>query len=119
MNMPRILALAGRIIRQVVRDRRTLALIFVVPLLVMTPAAVAVDTPGAVGAISEKLPEPPVRENVVPTAAALASGLFLLLQWFGAGTTFAAASGAVAGFILRGAAIRWSLALPAYRGPKG
>ncbi|HEV2579306.1 MAG TPA: ABC transporter permease [Ktedonobacteraceae bacterium] len=36
MNIARILALAARINRQVVRDRRTLALIFLVPLLVMT-----------------------------------------------------------------------------------
>lgn len=36
MSFYRIRALAGRIIRQVLRDKRTLALIFVVPLLVMT-----------------------------------------------------------------------------------
>ena len=36
MSIARILALAGRIIRQILRDRRTLALIFIVPLLVMT-----------------------------------------------------------------------------------
>ncbi len=36
MNIARILALAARINRQIVRDRRTLALIFVVPLVVMT-----------------------------------------------------------------------------------
>ena len=36
MSFARIMALAGRIIRQVLRDRRTLALIFAVPLLVMT-----------------------------------------------------------------------------------
>lgn len=36
MNLARILALAGRIVRQVIRDKRTLALIFVVPLLLMT-----------------------------------------------------------------------------------
>lgn len=36
MNFPRILALANRIIRQVLRDKRTLALIFLVPLVVMT-----------------------------------------------------------------------------------
>ncbi len=36
MNVARILALASRIIRQVLRDRRTLALIFIAPLLVMT-----------------------------------------------------------------------------------
>ena len=36
MNVARIVALASRIIRQVLRDRRTLALIFIAPLLVMT-----------------------------------------------------------------------------------
>lgn len=34
MNLSRILTLAGRIIRQIVRDKRTLALIFIAPLLV-------------------------------------------------------------------------------------
>jgi uncharacterized membrane protein YeiH len=56
-----------------------------------------------------------MRPEVYVTAAALASGLFLLLLWLGAGTPVAAVSGAVAGFALRGAAIRWSLGLPAYR----
>ena len=36
MSFARIMALASRIIRQVLRDRRTLALIFVVPVLIMT-----------------------------------------------------------------------------------
>lgn len=36
MNFARITALASRIIRQVVRDKRTLALIFVVPIVIMT-----------------------------------------------------------------------------------
>lgn len=36
MNFSRIAALASRIIRQLLRDRRTLALIFVVPVLIMT-----------------------------------------------------------------------------------
>ena len=36
MNVNRIMALASRIIQQVFRDRRTLALIFIVPLVVMT-----------------------------------------------------------------------------------
>ena len=36
MSIHRILALAARIIQQVLRDRRTLALIFLVPLLIMT-----------------------------------------------------------------------------------
>ena len=36
MSFTRIMALAGRIIRQVLRDRRTLALIFLVPIVIMT-----------------------------------------------------------------------------------
>ena len=36
MNAARIIALASRIIQQILRDRRTLALIFIAPLLVMT-----------------------------------------------------------------------------------
>ena len=36
MSFARIMALASRIIRQVLRDKRTLALIFVVPILIMT-----------------------------------------------------------------------------------
>lgn len=36
MNIPRILALIGRIIRQILHDKRTLALIFIVPLFIMT-----------------------------------------------------------------------------------
>src|SRR5258708_10781781 len=36
MSLARIMALASRIIRQVVRDKRTLALIFIVPILIMT-----------------------------------------------------------------------------------
>ncbi len=60
-----------------------------------------------------------MRPEVYVTAAALASGLFLLLEWLGTGTAVAAVVGALAGFALRGAAIHWSLGLPAYRGPKG
>ena len=36
MSFARILALTSRIIHQVLRDRRTLALIFIVPLVIMT-----------------------------------------------------------------------------------
>ncbi len=55
-----------------------------------------------------------MRPEIYVTAGALASGLFLALLWLGAGTTVAAVTGATAGFILRGAAIRWSLGLPTY-----
>lgn len=75
---------------------------------------------GCVGGIIRDLlagvPSIIIRPEIYVTAAALASGLFLLLLAAGAGTPVAAVIGAVAGFALRGAAIRWGLALPAYRG---
>ena len=75
---------------------------------------------GCVGGIIRDLlagvPSIIVRPEIYVTAAALASGLFLLLLWAGAVLPVAALIGAAAGFALRGAAIRWSLALPAYRG---
>lgn len=45
MNVRRILSLAGRILRQVIHDRRTLALIFLVPLLVMTLLYLVLNSP--------------------------------------------------------------------------
>lgn len=76
---------------------------------------------GCVGGIIRDLlagvPSIIVRPEIYVTAAALASGLFLMLLWAGASLPVAALMGATAGFALRGAAIRWSLALPAYRGP--
>ena len=73
---------------------------------------------GTIRDILAGVPSIIVRPEIYVTAAALASGLFLFLMWLGVGTPVAAVVGAVAGFILRGAAIRWSLALPAYRDPK-
>ena len=73
---------------------------------------------GTIRDILAGVPSIIVRPEIYVTAAALASGLFLILLWLGAGTPIAAVTGAVAGFILRGAAIRWSLALPTYRDRK-
>lgn len=56
-----------------------------------------------------------VRPELYVTAAALASVLYVLLLWMGLAPGVAAILGTTAGFMLRGAAIRWQLALPAYR----
>ena len=56
-----------------------------------------------------------LRPEIYVTAAALAAMSFLLLIWLGAGTAVAAVVGGIAGFVLRAAAIRWSLALPGHR----
>ncbi|MES2338920.1 MAG: trimeric intracellular cation channel family protein [Pseudomonadota bacterium] len=57
-----------------------------------------------------------MRPELYVTAAALASGLYVLLTVLGVPGFVAAGIAAVAGFALRAAAIRWKLALPAYRG---
>lgn len=73
---------------------------------------------GCVGGITRDVlagaPSIIMRPEVYVTAAALASALYLALQALGTGTPFAAVTAALAGFTLRGAAIRWSLSLPSY-----
>lgn len=56
-----------------------------------------------------------MRPELYVTAAALASTSFVTLQALGVGTGVAATVAALLGFSLRAAAIRWKLALPAYR----
>ena len=57
-----------------------------------------------------------LRPEIYVTAAALASGLYVGLGLIGVPFPVAAVLGALAGFALRAVAIRWKLALPAYRG---
>ena len=57
-----------------------------------------------------------MRPELYVTAAALAAGLYVLLDVVGVAAGIAAPVAALAGFALRGAAIQWKLHLPAYRG---
>ncbi|MEO7504487.1 MAG: trimeric intracellular cation channel family protein [Sphingomicrobium sp.] len=57
-----------------------------------------------------------MRPELYVTAAALASGLFVILSLAGAPPALAALVGGLAGFALRGAAIARGLSLPAYDG---
>ena len=57
-----------------------------------------------------------MRPELYVTAAALASALYVTLRMLGLPAYEAATVAALAGFGLRAAAIRWNLALPAYRG---
>lgn len=56
-----------------------------------------------------------MRPEIYVTAAALASGSFVAMVALHVPVASAAAIAAAAGFALRAAAIRWKLALPAYR----
>jgi len=60
-----------------------------------------------------------LRPELYVTAAALAAGLYVGLTEAGLANAAAAAIAALAGFGLRGAAIRFNIALPAYRGGTG
>ena len=56
-----------------------------------------------------------MRPELYVTAAALAAGLFVGLTLVGAGAPVSVAVAALAGFVLRGAAIARGWSLPAYR----
>jgi uncharacterized membrane protein YeiH len=93
------------------------ALAFGVPPL---PAALMGVVTACVGGIIRDVlagePSILMRPELYVTAAALASGLYVVLQVLGAPPLAAALVAAAAGFLMRAAAIRWSLRLPAYRG---
>ncbi len=84
------------------------------------PAVVAGVVTACVGGILRdvvaNVPSIMLRNELYVTAAILAAGVFVLLEVAGFGTEFAALTGALAGFALRGAAIRWGLAVPTHRG---
>lgn len=84
------------------------------------PAAVmGVLTSCAGGILRDTLAGEPsilMRPELYVTAAALASGLYVLLLAVGVASVPAALCAATAGFLLRGAAIHWAIALPSYRG---
>ena len=57
-----------------------------------------------------------LRHELYVTAAMLAAGLFVGLTLAGLSAPWPMLAGVAAGFLLRGAAIRWGLALPPHRG---
>lgn len=57
-----------------------------------------------------------MRPEIYVTAAALASGLYVTLMFFGAPATLAALVAGMLGFTLRGAAISRGISLPTYKG---
>lgn len=57
-----------------------------------------------------------LRHELYVTAAVLAAGLFVGLTHMGLAAPWPMVLAALAGFCLRGAAIRWGLAFPPYRG---
>ena len=66
--------------------------------------------------ITAGVPSVLMRHELYVTAAALSASLNVALRLIGVDAWVAASLAAAAGFALRAAAIRWRLALPAYRG---
>ena len=75
---------------------------------------------GCVGGILRDLlahePSILLRPELYVTAAAFASGLFVMLRWWGLDVPVAGLVAAVLGFLLRAVAIWRSIGLPTYRG---
>lgn len=86
----------------------------------LVPAAMMGVVTACVGGIIRDVlagePSILMRPELYVTAAALAAGLFVALERFGVAAPLAAGVATAAGFVLRAAAIRWRLKLPAYRG---
>ncbi|WP_420141616.1 trimeric intracellular cation channel family protein [Sphingomonas sp.] len=84
------------------------------------PAAVMGVVSACVGGIIRDVlagePSILMRPELYVTAAALASALYVALTQSGVPNIPAAPIAATAGFLLRAAAMRWHLGLPAYRG---
>src|SRR6185312_7486295 len=70
MSFIRVIALAGRIVRQFVRDRRTLALLFLAPLLVMTLLQVVLTSSDANVTLAIVPPPGPVGAALVSSIKA-------------------------------------------------
>ena len=64
MNFSRITALSGRIIRQIFRDRRTLVLIFIVPLVIMTLLYLVLTNTSSAHTLAIVLPSGPGSDRI-------------------------------------------------------
>jgi len=71
---------------------------------------------GVIRDITAGVPSVLMRPELYVTAALFAAALFVVLTFLDVESTWAAAAGFGGGCLLRGAAIRWRLALPAHRG---
>lgn len=82
-------------------------------------AAMGIVTACMGGVIRDVVADEPsilLRPELYVTAALLAASLFVGLVTAGVPVTWASLAGAAAGFALRGAAIKWGLALPRHSG---
>ena len=85
------------------------------PLPAMMMGVITACVGGIIRDVLAREPSILMRPEIYVTAAALAAGLFVGLDWAGLPLSFAAPIGAVAGFALRALAISRGLAIPSYK----
>ena len=85
------------------------------PLPAVVIGIVSATMGGIIRDVVAGVPSIILRPELYVTAAALASGLFVVLTVAGLAAPWPAVTAALAGFLLRAAAIRFGIGLPAYR----
>jgi uncharacterized membrane protein YeiH len=85
------------------------------PLAAVAMGVLAASFGGIVRDVLAGQPSVLLRREIYISAAAVAAVVYVGLHVAGVGPRIAGGLGAVAGFALRGAALRWNIALPGYR----
>jgi len=86
------------------------------PISAATVGIVTACIGGVIRDITARVPPILMRHELYVTAALVAAGLFTALTAAGLAAPLPALAGAITGFIVRAAAIRWRLSLPPHRG---
>lgn len=84
------------------------------PLVAVLMGVITACVGGIIRDVLANEPSILLRPELYVTAAALAAGLFVLLNWVGLSLGAAAVIAALTGFALRALAIQWGLKLPSY-----
>ncbi|MET1755647.1 trimeric intracellular cation channel family protein [Novosphingobium sp. RD2P27] len=88
----------------------------IAPVPAITAGMITACLGGVIRDITAGVPSVLMRHELYVTASLAAAGVFVSLNAMGMATPLPALIGFGAGFALRGAAIRWQLALPPHRG---
>lgn len=86
------------------------------PVAAVTAGVITACLGGVIRDITAGVPSILMRHELYVTAAVAAAGVFVGLSEIGVADLWAAWLGGAAGFAIRGAAIRWGLALPPHKG---
>ncbi|KGQ19258.1 putative membrane protein [Lysobacter dokdonensis DS-58] len=88
----------------------------VAPISAVAAGVITACVGGVIRDVTVGVPSILMRHELYVTAALVAALAFVGMGWIGIAAPWPAVMGVIAGFALRGAAIRWKLALPPHRG---